>query len=45
MAAAFEARGGDSGVEMAIAFPPPADFFPAAAAATLAGWVALTAML
>jgi hypothetical protein len=41
MAADCEARGGDSRVEMAIALPPPADFF---AAATLAGWVALTAM-
>ncbi len=41
MAADFEAWGGDSRVEMAIALPPPADFF---AAATLAGWVALTAI-
>ena len=39
MAADFEARGGDSRVEMAA---PPAVFF---AAATLAGWVALTEML
>jgi hypothetical protein len=38
MAAIFEARGGDSRVETAIALPPPAVFF-AAAAATLAGCV------
>ena len=39
MATDFEARGGDSRVEMAA---PPAEFF---AAAKLAGWVALTEML
>ena len=45
MAAIFEARGGDSRVETAIALPrPPAAFF-AAAAATLAGCVVLTATL